>query len=247
MIKSVIIDDEQHSIETLEWKLENYTPNVSVLARFTDPKEGLKYLSTHSVDLLFLDIEMPEMTGFQLLQTLHPVQFDVIFTTAYHEYGIKAIKYSALDYLLKPVQVEELQTAISKHIEKKSRFIVPAQLEVLLQNMGREHKDSQRIALATKESIELVYPRDIVLCQSDNNYTFVYFQDRRKKLISKTLKDFEEILLEHDFLRVHQSFLINTQHVVEYLRKDGGYIIMRNDMKVPVARRKKDELMALFE
>ena len=247
MIKAVIIDDEQHSIETLEWKLQNYAPNVAVQATFTDPKEGLRYLSANSIELLFLDIEMPELTGFQLLQSLHPVQFDVIFTTAYHEYGIKAIKYSALDYLLKPIQVEELQASVSKHLEKKNRVILPAQLEILLQNMNRDNRDNQRIALATKESIELVFPKDIVLCQSDNNYTFVYFQDRRKKLISKTLKDFEEILLEHDFLRVHQSFLINTHHVVEYLRKDGGYIIMRNDMKVPVARRKKDELMALFE
>lgn len=243
MIKAVIIDDEHHSIETLTWKIENFIDNVSIQAAFSDPEEGLDYLKNHAVDLLFLDIEMPGLGGFELLQRLGPVDFNVIFTTAYDEYGIKAIKYSALDYLLKPVQEEELKTAISKHLEKHNRYLVPAQLETLLQNMSGEKKEERRIALATKESIELVYPKDIILCQADNNYTYIYIEGRRKKLISKTLKEFEEILTEHHFFRTHQSYLINTKHVTEYLRKDGGYLVMSNDMKVPVSRSKKEDLM----
>ncbi len=186
------------------------------------------------------------LNGFELLQRLKPINFNVIFTTAYDEYGIKAIKYSALDYLLKPVQVEELQEAIVKHKEKCNSYVLPPQLEVLLQNMNKEDISNRRIALATKESIELVYPKNIVLCQADNNYTNVYIQGRRKKLISKTLKDFEEILKDHHFFRTHQSFLINTEHIVEFIRSDGGYLIMSNDMKVPVSRYKKEELMRLF-
>ncbi len=247
MIRAVIIDDENHSVETLQWKIDQFTDGVEVQAAFTNPEDGLRYMQSHTIDLLFLDIEMPVINGFELLQRLDPVRFDVIFTTAYDEYGIKAIKYSALDYLLKPIQEDELRAAVDKHRNKSDHGLLPAQLEVLLQSMQREKKDDRRIALATKESIELVYPRDIVLCQSDNNYTYVFIQGRKKKLISKTLKEFEEILLDHNFFRSHQSYLINVQHMTEYRRQDGGYLIMSNDMKVPVARSKKEDLMTLFE
>jgi len=246
MIKAVIVDDELHSIETLMWKIENFTEGVEVVQTFSDPQEGLAYLNEHSIDLLFLDIEMPLLSGFELLERLNQIKFDVIFTTAYDEYGIKAIKFSALDYLLKPVQEEELKKAIEKFKQKKDHFVSPEQLEVLLQSLKVQKPDRKRIALATKESIELIYTDNIVLCQSDNNYTMVYIEGRRKKLISKTLKEFEEILEEYNFFRSHQSYLINLDHMVEYMRQDGGYIIMDNDMKVPVSRSRKEELMKLF-
>lgn len=246
MIKAVIIDDEIHSIETLVWKIEQFTQGIDIVAKFSDSTEGLKYLEKHSIDILFLDIEMPVLTGFDLLQNLKDIQFDVIFTTAYDEYGIKAIKYSALDYLLKPIQEEELIKAIEKYQSRQNRSVLPAQLEVLFQSLKKEKVESRRIALATKESIELVYPKNIVLCQADNNYTIVFIQGRKKKLISKTLKDFEEILEEHHFFRSHQSYLINIDHMAEYVRQDGGYLIMSNDMKVPVSRNKKEALMKLF-
>ncbi|GJM33838.1 MAG: DNA-binding response regulator [Saprospiraceae bacterium] len=246
MINAVIIDDEHHAIETLIWKIENYTEGISLQATFIDPVEGFEYLKNNTIDLLFLDIEMPGLNGFELLQKLESIKFDVIFTTAYDEYGIKAIKYSALDYLLKPVQEEELQAAIAKYKHKIKRKILPVQLEALLQNMSKENKENRRIALATKESIELVYPKDIILCKADNNYTHIFIKGKRKKLISKTLKDFEELLEEHNFFRTHQSFLINIHHVLEFMRKDGGYIIMSNDMKVPISRSKKESFMNMM-
>ena len=246
MIKAVIIDDEIHSIETLMWKIENFTEGVEIVQTFSDPKKGLAYLNEHPIDLLFLDIEMPLLSGFELLERLNQIKFDVIFTTAYDEYGIKAIKFSALDYLLKPVQEEELKMAVEKFKQKKDHFVSPGQLEVLLQSLRSQKTDRKRIALATKESIELIYTDNIILCQSDNNYTMVYVEGRRKKLISKTLKEFEEILEEYNFFRSHQSYLINLDHMVEYMRQDGGYIIMDNDMKVPVSRSRKEELMKLF-
>lgn len=246
MTKAIIIDDELYSIETLAWKIENYTENVDILATFSNPKKGLAYLQKHSIDLLFLDIEMPNLNGFEILKALKPIPFDVIFTTAYNEFGIKAIKYSALDYLLKPIKKEELIEAVAKHQNKAKPNLLPTQLEVLLQNMNKNNLEKRRIALATKESIDLVYPKDIVLCQADNNYTNVYMDGNRKKLISKTLKEFVELLEEHGFFRPHQSYLINLDHIVKYVRKDGGYLLMSNGLKVPVARNRKESLLALF-
>lgn len=246
MIKAVIIDDEIHSIETLLWKIDNFTEGVEIIQTFSDPVEGLAFLKKNSCDVLFLDIEMPMLTGFELLEKMPQINFDVIFTTAYDEYGIRAIKFSALDYLLKPVQEDELKQAVEKYKQKKTHSVLPEQLEVLFQSLKTKTTEKKRIALATKESIELIYTDDIILCQSDNNYTMVYIKDRRKKLISKTLKDFEEILEEYNFFRTHQSYLINLDHMIEYMRQDGGYIIMDNDMKIPVSRSRKEELMKLF-
>ena len=245
MIKAIIIDDEIHSIETLQWKVENYCPDVDIVDTFSDPTDGLRYLNNHKIDLLFLDIEMPVMNGFDLLQEVTNLNFDVIFTTAYDEYGIRAIKYSALDYLLKPVQVEELVEAITKFQKKHYQNVLPQQLEVLFETLKKENNSGQKIALSTKESIELVKPEDIIMCESDSNYTMVYTPGR-KKLISRTLKDFEELLKPHNFFRSHQSFLVNIDHISEYMRNDGGYLIMSNDMKVPVSRNKKEALMRLF-
>ena len=245
MITAIIIDDEEHSIETLEWKLKNYCPSVRIAAAFTDPVQGLDYIESNPIDLLFLDIEMPVLTGFDLLQKVSKINFDVIFTTAYDEYGIRAIKYSALDYLLKPIEVEELELAVQKCQNKKHQSISPEQLEVLFSSLKTGHNNNQKIALSTKESIELVRPQDIILCESDNNYTTVYLEGR-KKLISKTLKEFEELLVPHNFYRTHQSFLVNIDHIREYVRQDGGYILMSNLRHVPVSRNKKEGVLKLF-
>ena len=245
MISAVIIDDELHSLETLSWKINEYCEGVQVLATFSDPTIGLAYLESNEVDLLFLDIEMPVLSGFDVLQKISNVNFDVIFTTAYDEYGIKAIKYSALDYLLKPIDSEELQNAIAKYRDKKHQSISPEQLDVLFSSLRKDLSGQQKIALATKESIELVKPQDIILCESDNNYTMVYM-DGRKKLISKTLKEFEELLVPHNFFRTHQSYLVNIEHIREYVRQDGGYLLMSNQKNVPVSRNKREGVMKLF-
>lgn len=245
MIKAVIIDDEKHAIETLQWKIENYCDDVKILKTFDSPEEGVEFLNSHKIDLLFLDIEMPNLTGFGVLQKMTSYDFDVIFTTAYDEYGIRAIKYSALDYLLKPVQVDELKDAITKFQKKHFQNVLPQQLEVLFQSLKKDSNKSQKIALATKESIELVKPSDIIFCESDNNYTYVYLTNK-KKLISKTLKEFEELLTPFNFYRCHQSFLVNVNHISEFIRHDGGYLRMSNDKKVSVSRNKKEGLLELF-
>lgn len=246
MITAVIIDDERHSVETLAWKLENYCPEVIVTSTFTDPTEGLEYLAATPPQLLFLDIEMPQLNGFELLKQLNPVPFEVIFTTAYDEFGVRAIKVSALDYLLKPIQVDELKEAVEKH-KQKTMKLTDSQLKVLFSNIQEEQQGrSGKIALATKESIEFVFPEEIIACSSDSNYTMVYLNSGRKKLISRTLKDIEELLSDYQFFRVHHSHLVNLTHVKEFMRHDGGYLVMSNQMTLPVSRSRREELLKRF-
>jgi len=248
MIKAVIIDDEKDSIDTLKWKLENYCPDVSVISSFEKPADGVSYLKKNPVDLLFLDIEMPMLTGFDVLEELgRDISFDIIFITAYDNFGIQAVKFSALDYLLKPVQNKELKEAIGKHLKKSQQKIPSEQIDLLLNNVQAERKGKRgRIALASKESIEFVDPNDIIVCEANSNYTNIYLVEGRKRVISKTLKDFEEMLLQFDFFRPHNSHLINLGRVKEFIRGDGGYLVMENKMKIPVSKNRKEELMQLL-
>jgi len=248
MIKAVIIDDETDSIETLKWKLQNYCSGVEVIASFDDPAIGVEYLKVSPPDLVFLDIEMPMLTGFDVLEELgRDIAFDIIFTTAYDNFGIQAVKFSALDYLLKPVQNKELKEAIEKHLKKAGQKIPSEQINVLLDNVGENRRGKRgKIALASKESIEFVDPFDIIACEANSNYTNVYLNEGKKRVISKTLKEFEEILTPFDFFRPHNSHLINLNHVREFIRGDGGYIVMQNKMKVPVSKNKREELLQLL-
>ena len=248
MIKAVIIDDEQHSIDTLKWKLENYCPGVAITASFNNPADGVAYLKKNPPDLLFLDIEMPMLNGFDVLEELgRDLPFDIIFITAYDNFGIQAVKFSALDYLLKPVQNRELKDAIDKHLKKAQHKTPTEQIDVLLQNVSAEKKGKVgKIALASKESIEFVDPQQIVCCEANSNYTNIYLAEGRKKVVSKTLKEFEDMLTFYNFFRPHNSFLINLRRVNEFIRGDGGYLVMENKMKIPVAKNKREELMELL-
>jgi two-component system LytT family response regulator len=248
MIKAVIIDDEQHSIETLKWKLENYCPEVEVMVAFDNPAKGVEYLKQHPPNLLFLDIEMPMLNGFDVLEELgKDLPFDIIFTTAYDNFGIQAVKFSALDYLLKPVQNKELKDAIDKHMKKAQQKVPSEQLEVLLSNVQAERKGKVgKIALASKESIEFVDAPDIIFCEANSNYTNVYMIENRKRVISRTLKEFEDLLTPHQFFRPHNSYLINLNRVKEFIRGDGGFLVMENKMKIPVSKTRKEELLELL-
>ena len=248
MIKAVIIDDEKDSIDTLKWKLENYCPDVSVISSFEKPADGVSYLKKNPVDLLFLDIEMPMLTGFDVLEELgRDISFDIIFITAYDNFGIQAVKFSALDYLLKPVQNKELKEAIDKHLKKAQQKIPSEQIDLLLNNVQAERKGKRgRIALASKESIEFVDPNDIIVCEANSNYTNIYLVEGRKRVISKTLKDFEEMLMQFDFFRPHNSHLINLSRVKEFIRGDGGYLVMENKMRIPVSKNRKEDLMNML-
>lgn len=245
--RAIIIDDEEHSVETLRWKLEQYCPEVAIIATFTSPVEGLDFLKNNAFDLLFLDIEMPFLNGFDILEELGEVSSDVIFTTAYDDFGIKAIKYSALDYLLKPVQNQELRKAVDRHLKKSNHQVSQPQVDALIENVKQvEHGKIARIALPTLESIEFVEPDDIISVMSDSNYVTVHLVDGRQKVLSKTLKEFEELLGPYNFYRTHQSHLVNLNYVKEYIRSDGGYLVLKNKMTIPVARSRKEDLLRQF-
>lgn len=248
MINAVIIDDERDSIDTLKWKLENYCSDVTVVSSFEDPAEGVRYLKSNPPDLLFLDIEMPMLTGFDVLEELgRDISFNIIFTTAYDNFGIQAVKFSALDYLLKPVQNKELKDAIDKHLKKAQYRIPVEQMDALFSNVQAERKGKKgRIALASKESIEFVDPQDIVVCEANSNYTNIYMAEGRKRVISKTLKEFEDMLTPFDFFRPHNSHLINLNRVREFIRGDGGYLVMENKMKIPVSKNRREALLNLL-
>jgi two-component system, LytTR family, response regulator len=248
MINAVILDDEKNCVETLQWKLNHYCPDVTIQATFNDPRLCLDYLREHPIELLFLDIEMPHLNGFDVLEALPQIDFDVIFTTAYDNYGIQAVKFSALDYLLKPVRNKELSEAVERHIQKSVARDPRAQIENLLRNLQAEAHTGKpvKITLATKESLELVNPSEIIYCESDSNYTTVFLNDGRKKIISRTLREFEEMLEPFQFCRTHNSFLVNMDEVREYVKSEGGYLILKNGKTIPVSKAKREKLLTFF-
>ena len=239
MIRTIILDDEKHSVATLAWKLEKFCPDIEIVEQFTDSMAALEYLRKDPPDLLFLDVEMPRLNGFEVLEELpNPLPFEVILITAYDEFGIRAVKASVLDYLLKPIQNQELKAAIEKYKQKVGAGIASAD-----EGTNGAPAKTNRIALATKESIEYVLPEDIILCTSESNYTMIYLAGGRKKLISRTLKDVEEWLRGHGFYRAHNSHLVNLQHIKEFVRSEGGYLLLSDGRTLPVARNRKDDLL----
>ncbi len=253
-LRAVIVDDEDHCIRTLAWELEAAQPACELVASFTDSVQALDQLADMSFDILFLDIEMPRLNGFELLTRLEvtrKVYPHVIFTTAYSEYAVKAFKYSAVDYLLKPVDRDELDKALARVPggtgETDARSQDPTLLKVLFDNI---HEASQgrpmRLSLPTSEGWELVNLDDIIRCQSDGSYTDIHLTSARKITISRNLKQMEESLTSSAFYRVHNSHLVNLRHVMRFLRQDGGVLVMSDNSEVTVARSRKDEILGLI-
>ena len=244
MIKAVIIDDEEHCRETLTLQLEKYCPDVLVVSSFRSATEGMRYLSTTPPDLVFLDVEMPHMNGFELLEELPAIPFALIFTTGYDRYAIKAIQFSALDYLLKPIDKEDLQKAVAK-FQRQSASQMARQIEILLAKLDQK-KGRQQIALPTTHGFDIVPTDTIVRCEADDNYTHVWLKSGKSLLVSRTLKEIEELLAGDLFLRVHQSHLINLDELLRYVRGDGGYVIMSDNTSVPVSKSRKEMLLNKF-
>jgi two-component system LytT family response regulator len=241
MIRALIIDDEAKARQGLRLELERYCPEVEVLALCESPEVGLEKINELHPDLIFLDVQMPKMTGFDLLEKLPEIHFEVIFVTAYDRYAIKAIKFSALDYLLKPIDVDELVTSVEK-ISKKQRN-KSVQYQSLLNNVKSGSEKLKRLAIPSDNEIILQKIKDIVYCEADSSYTTLHLADNKKITVAKTLKEFENILPETDFCRIHHSTLVNMAHVVKYIKGEGGYIIISNDKHLNVSRRKKDSFL----
>ena len=245
MLRTIIIDDEQSVRKTLEKLLARNCPNVKLVAEADGVNSGIETIRKYHPDLILLDIKMDDGTGFDLLKQLEPVDFKVIFITAYDQYAIKAIKFSALDYLLKPVDPEDLVEAINK-AEKLVVNELNQQLNTLEENMLTQEKSKKKIILKTFDNIYLVKLIDIVYCESNDNYTNFHLLGDKKILVSNTLKDYDEMLSEYGFFRAHKSYLINLMHIDRFEKAEGGAIVLNNEIKLPVASRKKDQLLEML-
>ncbi|RRA99845.1 LytR/AlgR family response regulator transcription factor [Larkinella rosea] len=242
---AIIVDDEKHCRDVLALLLQRFCPQVQLLASCVDGTEGYQAIEMHHPDLVFLDIEMPGMSGFDMLEACRFTKFDVIFTTAYNEYAIKAIRHNALDYILKPIDKDELVQAVQK-AEQERLTRVPAKVESFVDYLHRQ-KTGDRIALPTLEGLQIINSEEIYYCESDGGYTRFFLTNGKVVLISKTLKEVEDVLETKGFCRVHHGYLINLRYVQRYIRGDGGEVIMENNKNIPVSRNKKQEFLNLLE
>lgn len=238
MIKAILIDDEQDSTDVLSSLLQRYCPAVQVLACMNNPFEAAAVVEEMQPNVVFLDIEMPGKNGFELLEELDHPRLHIVFVTAYQEYAIRAFKYHAFDYLLKPVAIDALQKTIADlQTRMAGAAAVPAYADVLKKYLPL--LQTRKIALPDGNAMMLVNPSDIIRCQSSGNYTRVYLQNGKNLLITRTLKEYEEMLAPFAFFRIHHEHLVNMQHVLRYIKGEGGYVAMSDGCTVEVSKRKK--------
>ena len=243
MMRALIIDDEIRSRESLEIIVKENCKNVEVVALAESVESGVAAIKQHKPDLLFLDIELQDGTGFDLLEKSSYGDFHVIFTTAFENYALKALKLSAVDYLLKPINSEELVQAVNKAEELSDSDSTNKNFELLLQNL-QNSTGKHKIALPTSEGLTFINVSEIIRCQADGSYTHFFFKDRKKILVSKKIKEYEELLSPYNFVRVHHSHLVNLDEVAKYVRGDGGYVVMSDGETVYVSKRKKEDFMS---
>jgi two-component system, LytTR family, response regulator len=242
MITATIVDDEPDCCESLVVLLERWCPEVKVLDICYSGEAAIQSVKEHTPQILFLDIEMPFMNGFELLEHLGGINFELIFTTSYNQYAIKAIRFSALDYLLKPVDREELQSAVQKAAQRK-QHLLPQQLHLLLEKLKHPAAALHKIAVPTMEGFQLLAADAIISCESDSNYTHIFLKDKRKLTASRSLKEMEEILEPYPFIRVHHSHIVNINEVEKYIRGEGGYLVMSDGTSINVSRSRKELLL----
>lgn len=242
-LRTLIVDDEAHATESLRIILHENCPTVSIVATFNDSTAALEFLQHNSIDLLLLDIDMPLLNGFELLSRLNNIAFRVIFVTAYDQFALRAFRFSAFDYLLKPVDETLLVESIRKLAQYQSPF-TPAQLRHLLSIIKPSQSGIQRVAFSTAEGIEFVELVHIVRCEADSNYTKIFLQNAPMLMVSRTLKEIEEMFEGLPFLRTHHSHLVAKNHIKKYIKTDGGYLLMTDKAQVPISRARKDDVLA---
>lgn len=244
MIRAILIDDEKNALEVLEMQLKEYCKDVQIIALANGGEKGIESINKYLPELVFLDIEMPHKNGFDVLQETKDLNYQVIFTTAYDQFAIKAFKYSALDYLLKPIDILELQAAVSKVRANKQENNLNEKVDLFFQKYKSASKDL--IALPVGEAMQVLHYDEIIRCESESNYTHIHLRGGKKIMVAKTLKEIQETLNGLVFLRVHQSHLINMHHIKEFYKGEGAYLIMDDGSNIAVSRSKKDEFMEQF-
>jgi len=249
IIKAIIVDDQITAINSLKQDVLFLFPNdIQIIGESTTIDEAVVLFKEFKPDLIFLDIDLKIGTGFDFLKRISEfnyVDYDIIFTTAFNQFAIKAIKYSAFDYLLKPIDTDELKLSIERlqyEIESKA---TKSRIKMILDNQNSNNEtEDKTIALATSKEVKIVKIKDIVRCQSDHNYTNFYLVNGEKIMVSKTIKEYDSILSDHQFIRTHQSHLVNLNYVTSYIKNDGGILVLSTEDRIPISRRKKDEVIA---
>ncbi|MFM7724220.1 MAG: LytR/AlgR family response regulator transcription factor [Bacteroidota bacterium] len=245
MKKVLIIDDEKRIRDFVKRMIDSFGLNVEVFTDGENVETGMNAIKTLKPDIVFLDIQMPDGTGFDLLNQVGEKSFELIFITAFQEYAIMAIKFSALDYILKPIDAEELKTALQNAIDTIEFKKEETQYEALIHNLNNHQK--RKLVLKTQESVHVVDLSEIIRCEADKNYTFFYLNNGKKILVSRTLKDFELLLANHGFFRAQQSHLINLEYIERYDKSEGGSVVMKDGAAVPLSTAKKDQFFQLLE
>jgi two-component system, LytTR family, response regulator len=245
-LKTVIIDDEQDAVDFINSIIGEYCSSLEVVGKGNNVVQGIAVINEKKPDLVFLDVEMPNGTGFDLLAQFPEKHFDVIFITAFNHYAIKAIKFSAVDYILKPININEFIEAVERVIKKRSERSTPGNenLRILMENLRSSFPS--RLAIPTSDGMEYLNPKDIIRIEADRSYSWFFLNSNRKILVSKHLKEFQELLNDRYFFRPHNSHLINLKFVKKYIRKEGGYIEMTDSSLIPVSRNRKDIFLALM-
>ncbi len=244
MIKTVLIDDEKNALEVLDLQLKNYCPSVQVVELASGGQQGIEAIQRHQPDLVFLDIEMPHKNGFDVLNETVALNYNVVFTTAYDSFAIRAFRHSAVDYLLKPVDISELQQAVDK-ASKNIGIHLQHQVQILMQQL-QEKKQNYKIALPIGDSLQFFNADEIIQCESDSNYTHIILKGGRKITVSKTLKEVEAVMEGLNFSRIHQSHLVNMSYIERYVRGDPGYVVLTDGSRLAVSRNKKDDFFSQF-
>lgn len=245
MLNAIIIDDEPDCVKLLSLQLKMYCPQVLVVAACTDAEEGLMSIKKLQPDIVFMDIEMPVMNGFQLLEKIGDIRFSLVFVTAYDQFAVKAFRFSALDYLLKPIDGKDLKAAVEKALLRQ--WPHEQQLGLLKQQLQDQPKTlPSKIALPYQNGVTFAEISQVIYCESANNYTRIHTVDGNQYMVSKTLGDIQEILEERNFLRIHRQYLVNIDHIKKYVRGEGNYLILSNNLNIPVARNQKEKLMEKF-
>lgn len=244
-MKAIIIDDEPDCVRLLSLQLKLYHPQVQVVAECTESEDGYEKIISLNPEIVFLDIEMPMMNGFQLLEKLGVISFSLVFVTAYDKFAVKAFRFSALDYLLKPIDAKDLKAAVQKAAER--RWPHEQQLNLLKQQLHGAGKIlPDKIALPYQNGVTFAEIKNILYCESDNNYTRFFTVDGNQYTVAKTLGDIQEILEERNFLRIHRQFLVNLDQIKKYVRGEGNYLVMSDNRNIPVARNQKEKLVERF-
>jgi two-component system LytT family response regulator len=247
MIDAILVDDETAGLEALQLAIEKYCPDIAIKGIYNKPEDALAGIRKINPNLVFLDVQMPQMSGFDLLQQLSPINFEVIFVSAHDQYAIKAIRFSALDYLLKPVDVEDLMHAVNRVKERQSRTMNTYQFQSVLNNIQLKSGRVEKLAVPTLQGIDFFNTQDILYCKAEGSYTQIILKNNQQALVCKNLKDFESLLAESGFFRVHHSYIINLAHVEKYVRGEGGYVVLTENHHVDVSRRKKEEFLGLLD